>query len=148
MAAERAAELSDKTVHVVRARSQQAGLTAAVAFDPARSAVENAAAMEEALAHLRAGGVAPAARDDAQGRFRRGEAVGFVDDDIVAWGEPEAALRGVLAAVADGAELVTVIRGAGAPLADDAVVALAPDGIEVECEDGGQPSWWWLLAAE
>jgi DAK2 domain fusion protein YloV len=148
MAAERAAELSDKTVHVVRARSQQAGLTAAVAFDPARSAVENAAAMEEALAHLRAGGVAPAARDDVQGRFRSGEAVGFVGEDIVAWGEPEAALRGVLTAVADGAELVTVIRGAGAPLDDDAVAALAPDGVEVECEDGGQPSWWWLLAAE
>ena len=34
MAAERAAELSDKTVHVVRARSQQGGLAAAVSFDP------------------------------------------------------------------------------------------------------------------
>ena len=34
MAAERAAELSDKTVRVVRSRSQQAGLAAAVALDP------------------------------------------------------------------------------------------------------------------
>jgi DAK2 domain fusion protein YloV len=148
MAAERAAELSDKTVHVVRSRSQQAGLAAAVSFDPSRSAAENAAAMEDALGHVRTGGVAPAAREDASGRFRRGQAVGFVGDEIVAWGEPEGALRDVLARIADGAELVTVIRGAGAPLHDDAVQALAPDGVELECEDGGQPSWWWLLAAE
>jgi len=148
MAAERAAELSDKMVHVVRSRSQQAGLAAAVSFDPARSAAENAAAMEDALAHVRTGGVAPAAREDASGRFRRGEAVGFVDDEIVAWGEPDAALRDVIGRIADGAELVTVIRGTGAPLDDDAVHALAPAGVELECEDGGQPSWWWLLAAE
>ena len=148
MAAERAADLSDKTVHVVRSRSQQAGLAAAVAFDPSRSAAENAAAMEESLAAVRTAGVAPAGRDDAQGRFRRGQAVGFVDDDIVAWGEPEAALRGVLSAVAEGAELVTVIRGAGAPLDAEAVHALAPGGVELECEDGDQPSWWFLVAAE
>jgi hypothetical protein len=30
----------------------------------------------------------------------------------------------------------------------DAVAALAPAGVELELEDGGQPSWWWLLAAE
>ena len=38
MAAERAAELSDKTVVVVRSRSLQAGLAAAVALDPRRAA--------------------------------------------------------------------------------------------------------------
>ena len=41
-----------------------------------------------------------------------------------------------------------MISGAGAPLDDDAVQALAPDGVEVECSEGGQPSWWWLVAAE
>ncbi|MBA3327053.1 MAG: DAK2 domain-containing protein, partial [Solirubrobacterales bacterium] len=48
MAAERAAELSEKLVCVADARCQQAGLAAAVALDPARSAAENAAAVEEA----------------------------------------------------------------------------------------------------
>ena len=67
MAAERAAELSDKTVSVVPTRSQQAGLAAAVALDPTRSAAENAAAMDEALAHVRTGAVTEAARDDAEG---------------------------------------------------------------------------------
>ena len=41
-----------------------------------------------------------------------------------------------------------MISGAGAPLDDDTVHDLAPDGVEVETSDGGQPSWWWLLAAE
>ena len=88
MAAERAAELAEKTVHVVASRSMQAGLAAAVALDPTRGAAANAAAMVEALEHVRTGSVAGAARDDAAGRFRRGEAVGFVDEQLVAWGEP------------------------------------------------------------
>ena len=88
MAAEHAAELSDKQVLVARATSQQAGLAAAVALESDRTVEENAQALNEALAHLRTGAVAQAARDDAQGRFGRGEAVGFVADEVVAWGEP------------------------------------------------------------
>jgi hypothetical protein len=92
--------------------------------------------------------VAPAARDDKQGRFRAGDAVGFVEEEIVAWGEPEATLRAVLSTLGDGAELVTCIEGAEAPLDGDAVNGLAPDGVELELSIGGQPSYWWLLAAE
>ena len=127
MAAERAAELSDKTVRVVRARSQQAGLAAAVALDPTTGAEANAAAMEEALAHVRTGAVTEAARDDTSERFRRGEAVGFVDEELVAWGEPAATLEAVLGALASDAELVTLIAGDGVPL-DEAAVDRARPG--------------------
>jgi uncharacterized protein len=88
MAAEHAAELSDKQVLVAPTTSQQAGLTAAVALESDRTVEENARALDQALAHLRTGAVAQAARDDAQGRFGRGEAVGFVADEVVAWGDP------------------------------------------------------------
>jgi DAK2 domain fusion protein YloV len=148
MAAERAAELSEKVVHVVHARSQQAGLAASVALNVGRSAAENAVAMNEALEAVRTGGVAPAARRDADGRFGIGDAVGYVDDELVAWGAPRATLEVVLRMLGDGAELVTCIEGADAPLDADAVAALAPAGVELELEDGGQPSWWWLLSAE
>ena len=148
MAAERAAELSDKVVVVVATRSPQAGLTAAVSLAADRGAQENAAAMNDALEALRIGSVAPAAREDAHGRFGVGEAVGFVDEEIVAWGEPQPTLAAVLEALARDAELVTCIAGEGAPLDDAAVRALVPDGVEVEVSDGGQPSYWWLLAAE
>ncbi len=148
MAAERAAELSDKVVYVVPTTSQQAGLAACIELQSGRGAKENAAALREALARLRTGGVAPAAREDPQGRFAVGEAVGFVDESLVAWGDPEATLRTVLGTLADGAELLTCITGEDAPLDDTAVAALVPDGVEVELEAGGQPSWWWLVAAE
>jgi fatty acid kinase len=148
MAAERAAELAEKDVVVVPTRSQQAGLSAAVALAPERSAADNAAVMEAALAVVRTGGVAPAARADAAGRFAIGDAVGFVDEALVAWGEAEPTLRAVLVALGDGAELVTCIAGAGAPLDGDRIAALVPDGVELELSDGGQPGWWWLLSAE
>jgi uncharacterized protein len=148
MAAERAAELAEKDVVVVPTRSQQAGLAAAVVLAPWRSASENAAAMDEVIAALRTGAIAPAARPDAGGRFAVGDAVGFVEEEIVAWGEAEPTLGAVLAALGDGAELVTVIAGAGAPLDAGRVAALAPDGVELELSDGGQSGWWWLLSAE
>jgi DAK2 domain fusion protein YloV len=148
MAAERAAELSEKTVRVVATRSMQAGLAATVALDPARGAAANAEAMEEALRHVRTGGVTVAARDDTQGRFRRGEAVGFLGDELIAWGEPGETLEVVLGALGREAELVTVIEGEGAPLDGARVTALVPDGVELELSHGGQPSWWWLIAAE
>src|ERR1700753_4024282 len=148
MAAERAAELSEKSVRVVPTRSMASGLACVVALDPDRGAPENAAAMEETLSHVRTGGVTEAARDDAQGRFRRGDTVGFIDEELVAWGEPGETLEVVLGVLGREAELLTVIEGDGAPLERDAVAALAPNGAEVELSRGGQPSWWWLVSAE
>jgi DAK2 domain fusion protein YloV len=148
MAAERAAELSEKTVSVVPTRSMAAGLAAAVVLDASSGAAVNAAAMEETLSHVRTGGVTEAARDDAQGRFRRGDSVGFIDEELVAWGEPSETLEVVLGELGREAELLTVIEGDGAPLRRDAVEALAPIGAELELSRGDQPSWWWLVAAE
>ncbi len=148
MAAERAAELSDKTVRVVPSRSLQAGLAAAVSLDPSRDAQSNVRAMTEALQRIRTGAVAPAARDDTQGRFREGDAVGFVQEQLVAWGDPPQTLRQVLEHLADGAELITCLTGARAPLDGEAVQALAAEEIELEVSEGGQQSYWWLLSAE
>jgi DAK2 domain fusion protein YloV len=156
MAAERAAELSDKQVVVVPVTSQQAGLSAALALVPERSVEENAVALHQALAGVRTGAVAPAAREDAQGRFARGDAVGFVEEQIVAWGQPEETLQQVLSVLANGsngspaAELVSVLGGAEAPLDMEAVERLLDGATDVELElrDGGQPAYWWLLAAE
>jgi fatty acid kinase len=148
MAAERAAELAEKTVVVVPSRSMQAGLAAAVALDSGRSAAVNADAMNEALANVRTGAVTEAARDDAEGRFRRGEAVGFVDEQIVAWGEPGATLEAVLGELGREAELLTLIEGARAPLDGAGVAALVPGGVDVEYSRGDQPAYWWLISAE
>jgi fatty acid kinase len=148
MAAERAAELSEKPARVVPTRAPQEGLAALLAFDPDRPAEENATAVAEAAAKLTLGGVAPAARDDAQGRFRAGEAVGYVGEDLVAWGEPEEVLSRTLANVGRDAELLTCIAGAKPPLDRGRLEAMVPDGVELDYHEGGQPAWWWLLCAE
>jgi DAK2 domain fusion protein YloV len=165
MAAEHAAKLSEKQVLVSPTSSQQAGLAAAVALMPERSLEENGQALAEALARVRTGAVAPAARDDPGGRFKRGQAVGFLEADMVAWGEPGATLQAVLRALADGAgglpagaldpdapELISVLAGEEAPLgmADvETIMSTELDGrLEFEVRNGGQPAYWWLLAAE
>ncbi|HEX5309156.1 MAG TPA: DAK2 domain-containing protein [Solirubrobacteraceae bacterium] len=148
MAAERAAELSDKQVKVVKATSQQAGLAAAVALQSNRSVGENAGAMEAVLAELRVGAVAPAARADAQGRFQSGEAVGFLGEQLIAWGEPRQTLAAVLSALAPESELISVIAGAEAPLELSELDGIMDGDVELELRHGGQPAYWWLLAAE
>jgi len=148
MAAERACELSDKPARVVPATSQQASLLALVELDPEASLDENAERLGAAIAEVAIGGVAPAARDDAQGRFKKGDAVGFVDGEIVAYGGAGSTLEKTLQRLAEEAEIVTIIAGEGAPIAMEEIDVHVPDGVEVETHEGGQPSWWWLLAAQ
>jgi uncharacterized protein len=148
MAAERACELSDKPARVVAATSQQASLLALVELDPEAPLEENAERLGEAVEEVAIGGVAPAARDDAQGRFMKGDAVGFVKGEIVAWGGAGSTLDQTLLQLAEGAEILTIIAGDGAPIPLDEIDVHVPGGVEVETHEGGQPSWWWLLAAQ
>jgi uncharacterized protein len=154
MAAEHAARLSDKEVLVAPTTSQQAGLAAAVALSLERSLEENGQALSEALARVRTGAVAPAARDDAQGRFARGDAVGFVEDEVFAWGDPRTTLEAVLGVLATGGEeteipeLISVLAGEGAPIGLGEVQGMVNSGIELELRHGGQAAYWWLLSAE
>ena len=148
LAAERACELSEKPAAVVPTTAPQEGLAALLAFDPERPAADNAAAVSSAAEALRIGGVAPAARDDVQGRFAAGDAVGYAGGELVAWGDPAATLAATLDQLVDGAELLTCIAGEAPPLGQDDVQARVPDGVELEYHEGGQPAWWWLLCAE
>jgi DAK2 domain fusion protein YloV len=159
MAAERAAELSEKTVKVVETRSLQAGIACLIEHNPEQHLEQNAQRLNETLEETRTGWVAPAARDDKKGRYRAGDAVGSVsvegeveawgdtESNIMAWGDPGSTLGAVLEQLAKGSELLTCFAGEGAPLDAEAISVLAPDGIAIECYDGGQPHYWWLIAA-
>ena len=148
MAAERACELSEKRAEVLPTRTQQEGLLALVEFNGETDLDTNRKRLKGAVADVTVGGIAPAARDDAQGRFRRGDAVGFIDGEIVAWGGAGSALASTIERLAGDAELVTVIAGDGAPIPLDEIDDHSPNGVELELHEGGQPSWWWLLAAQ
>jgi fatty acid kinase len=148
LSAERAAGLSEKPARVVPTTAPQEGLAALLSFDPGTGCEANAASVRAAAEALRVGGVAPAARDDAQGRFSAGEAVGYAGGELVAWGDPAETLATTLKQIADGAELLTCIAGEQPPLDRAGVEARTPAGVEVEYHEGGQPAWWWLLCAE
>jgi DAK2 domain fusion protein YloV len=148
LAAEEAANLSTKEAVVVATVSQQGALAALVELDPEAGAADNAARLAEVLKEIRVGGVALAARDDADGRFSVGDAVGFEEDDVVAWGEPRETLAATLRRLVDGAEIVTIIAGEAAPLSLDELGLDLPPGVELELHRGGQPNWHWLIATQ
>jgi uncharacterized protein len=148
LAAQEAAKLSEKPARVLESRSQQAALVALVELVPEEAADANATRIGTALGETRAGAVAPAARDDAQGRFVRGDAVGFAGDEVVSWGGAGSTLSATIARVAEGAEIVTVIEGDAAPIPLSQLPLEGPEGVEVELHHGGQPHYWWLIAAQ
>jgi uncharacterized protein len=148
MAAEEAARLASKPVTVVNCESQQAGLVALVEFDPRQGAAANGERLQAALAGVRVGAVAPAARDDSEGRFRRGDAIGFAGDRLVAWGGAGSTLLETVARLAEGAEIVTVIEGAESSIPLGELELGLSDGIEIELHRGGTPNYSWLIAAQ
>jgi DAK2 domain fusion protein YloV len=148
MAAEEAARLSDRSVEVVASLSQQGALAALIEQDPAASAADNAERLRDALSRVRVGGVAPAAKDDVEGRFVRGDTVGFEGDQVVAWGGTGSTLASTVARLGEGAEIVTVIEGEMPPIALGELNLTLPEGVELELHRGGQPNWFWLVAAQ
>ncbi len=77
MAAKEAARLAERPAHVLSSVAQQAGLAALIAYDASAAAADNVSRMEAELEAIATGLVAEADRDDADGRYRRGDAVGF-----------------------------------------------------------------------
>jgi uncharacterized protein len=148
MAAEEAVRLAGKRAIVAPSGSQQAALAALVEFDPRDGAEGNCERLRSALKAVRAGAVAPAARDDAEGRFRQGDSVGFAGERLVAWGGAGSTLLETVTELADGAEIVTVIEGAEAPIELERLALTLPDGAELELHRGGTPNYSWLIAAQ
>jgi DAK2 domain fusion protein YloV len=148
LAAQEAAKLSEKPARVVPSLAQQAALAALVEFDPDRDPADNAERLESALGEIRWGAVAPAARPDPQGRFVRGDAVGFAGEDVVAWGGAGSTLSATIERLADGVEIVTVIEGDGAPIPLEQLPIELAEGVELELHRGGQSHYWWLIAVQ
>jgi dihydroxyacetone kinase-like predicted kinase len=148
MAAQEAAKLSEKLARVIASHSQQAGLAALVEIAADEDAEANAARLQAALEEIRSGAIAPAARDDPQGRFVRGDAVGFAGEEVVAWGGAGSTLSATIQRVAEGAEIVTVIEGDSAPIPLHQLPLELPDDLDLELHHGGQPHYWWLIAAQ
>ena len=149
MAAKEAVRLADRRALVVPSTSVQAGLVAMVGgFDAAGDPAENARRLEAELDAISTGLVAPADRDDPDGRYARGDAVGLLGADLVAWGDPAATLGKVIAELGEGAEIITILEGDDPPVRAQSLGIDLDGGPELEIMDGGQANYWWLIASQ
>lgn len=154
LAAQQAASLASCRLHVVATESLPQGLSACLAFDPARPLAENAAAMEEARHGVRTVEVTRAAADRTVDgvAVRTGDAIAVVDGRLRGAGanEIEVLLRGLGHAGAAGAGLITVYTGARFA-GTEALAARIEDafaGVEVEVHEGGQPLYTLIAGVE
>jgi uncharacterized protein len=154
LSAEQAAGLVDKPVTVVPTDSLPAGLAAIVAFDPERSAVENATAMNEVVDSVKTGEITIASRDvELNGlAVRKGAWLGLAGGKAVAGG-PD--FDDVAAAVAERLleeprDVMTLLTGADEPELDELLRRIqgAHPQLELDVQAGGQPHYPLLLSAE
>ncbi|HEX3267227.1 MAG TPA: DAK2 domain-containing protein [Gaiellaceae bacterium] len=154
MAAEQAARVAGRPVHVVPTESIPAGLAALVAFHGERSAEENAAAMLEALRQVATGEVTVASRDSSVDGLvvRAGDYLALLDGDAVASGPSfEEVARSLLdRLLAEPRDVLTVLTGEGAPSLNGVLDELARTHPELEFDvhEGGQPHYPLLLSVE
>ncbi len=149
-------ELTSKRVRVVPSRSVPQGLAALAAHQSDGDLDANAAAMVAALASVRTVELTRAVRDATINgvAVRAGQAIGLLDDVLVASGDDDDAVTGAALAEAglDDAELVTVFTGEGiAPEQAEtlrATIAADHPGVEVEVYAGGQPHYRYVIAVE
>ena len=97
LAAERAAELSEKPARVVPTTAPQEGLVALLAFDPERGCEENAKQVGDSAPGAARGRRGPGRARRRPGRFAAGDAVGYAGGELVAWGDPAETLATTLA---------------------------------------------------
>jgi len=154
LSAEQAAGLASKPVRVIPSRSVQAGLAAMVRYLPSSNAEDNEAAMLEALGQVATGEVTVASRDTQLDGIdvRKGAYLGLADESAVASGDDFAQVAGQVAErlLADGRELLTLLTGADGPELDGLLEQLQkrhPE-VELDVQEGGQPHYPLLLAAE
>jgi dihydroxyacetone kinase-like predicted kinase len=154
LAAEQAARLAGRPVEVVPTRSLQAGLAALVAFNPERSAEENAAEMSASLEGLATGEVTVASRDASVDGVaaKEGEFLGLLNEKALAAGPsfPEVARAVAEGLLAEPRDLLTLVTGRDAPPLNGLVGELAArhPGLDIDVQEGGQPHYPLLLSAE
>ena len=154
--AERVDECTDAAVRVVPTRGIAEGLAALMAYDPSASADQNQRAMADAAADVVTGEVTQAVRDTESelGPIAAGQWLGLDRQGlrVVAQSAAEAATGLLAELINDDHELVTVISGADATVADVEEVSAWLAGhhpeIETEVHEGGQPLYPFYFGVE
>ncbi len=156
LAAQQAAEVSQKDVVVVPTRSIPQGISALLALDQEATLEENAEAMMEAAQEVITGEVTWATRDVALNgvKVREGDAIGLLDGELVVDANSfEEVVRWLLAeADLEDRELVTLYYGEQVTEEEaqelrDQLMEDYPD-LEFEVLEGGQPHYPYIISIE
>ncbi|WP_183600407.1 DAK2 domain-containing protein [Paenibacillus phyllosphaerae] len=156
LAAQQAAELSERSVTVIPTKTIPQGLAAVLAFRDEESATDNTEAMTQAAKQVRSGQVTHAVRDTSIDGIdiREGDFIGILEKSIVtsAPALSEACKELVARMMDEDGELVTILTGEQAELAEtealsDWIRTEYPDA-ELEVHVGGQPLYPYLFAVE
>jgi len=156
LAAQQAAELTKKVVHVLPTKSVPMGISAAVAFQPELSGEENEANMREASEHVHTASITYAVRDtvfDGRG-IHEGDIMGLIDNKISYLGRDvaEVAREVVSQMVTDESELITIFSGQDVKQEDaealHAAIEETYDMCDVSLYEGGQPLYYYIISVE
>lgn len=156
MAAEQAAEVTDKPTVVIPTTTIPQGIASMLAYNPTHSIEENKALMTESSQTVVSGQITYSIRDtEIDGvSIKKDDYMGLIDGKIIL-SEPniEAALEHTLGhIIKDDMELITIIIGedGDSELAEavaEKIEAANPD-VEIEFVQGGQPVYHYILSAE
>ena len=155
-AANQAAELSKKEVHVIPTKNVAMGIAAAIAFQNELGPDENVTRMSEAAQHVKTAMVTYAIRDSEYNgiQIRQGDIIGLHNGQIEYSGNSihDVVMNMMKDIVTDEDELITVYYGADVTESDAESVAADIekdyDFCDVECHNGGQPLYYYLISVE
>jgi dihydroxyacetone kinase-like predicted kinase len=155
-AANQAAELSGKDVRVIPTKNVAMGIAAAIAFQEDADPDENYSRMNDAAQHVKTAMVTYAIRDSEYNgiQIKQGDIIGLHNGQIEFSGSSihDVVMDMMKAIITDEDELVTVYYGADVTEADaesiSSDIEKMYDFCDVECHNGGQPLYYYLISVE
>lgn len=156
LAANQAAQITDKNIRVIETKSVPQGLSALLAFNPELGLEENVKAMEEASRNVKTGQVTYAVRDTSIDglAIEKGDFMGIYEKTIVAKDKSklEAAKKLLDQMIDEEDEILTILQGEDA--SENEVDQLVQhvenhyEHIEIEVHNGNQPLYSYIFSVE
>lgn len=156
MAAEQAAEISDKDIRVIPTKSIPQGITAITMFNYEADVDANEETLKEALEMVKTGSVTYAVRDiEMDGiEIKEGNMLGLVESKIKAVGEDyfEVAKEILESMIDEDSELITIFYGKDVDESkmEEFIAELEDkyDDFDVQCYKGDQPLYYFIMSVE
>ncbi len=156
LAAQQAAELTERRVGVLPTKSVPMGISAVLAFQPDAPFEDNEAAMKEAAETVHTASITFAVRDTVfDGKdIHSGDIMGLIDNKVEVLGSDVADVARQLMErmVTEDSSLITVYSGADVRSEDAEALRQELedhyDTCDVELQKGGQPLYYYLIAVE